>query len=164
MIFGKPLIAAIAATALCFGLWTYERMSHKATLNAWAAETAQLKADYQVEIARLQSVNREVERIYIPKVEYVRGETRTVVKEVPTYVTVEDDRACPSTLGITRLHDRALGADGVPADRSAGSPDDRPAAAPLSEIAATVAGNYGACREYRLRAEALMQWARMVAR
>lgn len=161
---GWQLPAGLAAAlVLATVLLLLERSDHATTKAAWAAETASLAAQHSAEVARLEAVNREVVVQYIPKVEYVRGETRTVVKEVPVYVTEQDDRDCPSTLGLTRLHDRALGQDGVPPDPTPAGAADRPAAAPLSEIGRTLAGNYGACREYRLRAEALMDWARKVA-
>lgn len=85
----------------------------------------------------------------------VRTVTQTLIREVPRYVTVAADTQCVVPAGFVRLHDAA--AAGVLADPSATSsePADAPSGIALSEVGATVAENYGACREDR---EALKGW------
>ena len=154
-----------AAAAIAVGALMIERASHDGTRARWHAERAELAAQHHAEVARLATISADVERVYIPKVEYVRGETRTITKEVPIYVTVENDADCGALPdGLDRLHDdAALGRDRVPADRPAGRADgtaDPAALNPifLSDVGRALAGNYGACRENAERLRALQDW------
>lgn len=165
------IVAALAAAALlAVGAFLVERVRHDATRAAWASERAELAADHAREVARLETVAREVVVRYIPKVEYIRGETRTITKEVPVYVTEQDDRDCGALPdGFERLHDRAAGVHEASADSAAAgaygaSGHAEVPALVLSDVGRAIAGNYGACRETAERLTALQEWARQVAR
>lgn len=69
---------------------------------------------------------------------------RTIVKEVPTYVTVQQDaRGCVSW-GLVRLLDAAaLGVDPSTLDLPSDVTDDTCTTLKASDLAASVAGNYG---------------------
>lgn len=166
----KLIIGLAVAAAVATGALLIERARHDATRSAWATERASLKAQYDAERARRADVALEVERVYIPKVEYIRGETRTITKEVPIYVTVENDAHCGALpVGFERLHDdTARGRDGLPAARAAADPDGAAAAAALtplflSDVGRALAGNYGACRENAERLTALQAWVKRVS-
>lgn len=167
----NPRNAAIAGLTLaCLALLALWQVS-AAKLDTERAEReqerAELAAQYEREVARLEAVSREVVVQYIPKVEYIRGETRTITKEVPVYVTEQDDRDCGAIpVGFERLHDRAAGADDMPVDHAAGSAHGsaRETQIALSDIGRALAINYGSCRENAERLMALQAWAEGIAR
>lgn len=77
----------------------------------------------------------------------IRNITRTIVREVPTYVTVEADARCVLPVGFLRVHDAAT--RGAPVSETldpAGRPDDAAAGVDCSAAAAVIAENYGAYR------------------
>lgn len=82
-----------------------------------------------------------------------------VTREVPRYVTVKADAACSVPAGFVRLHDAAAGGRVPDAPDATGSPDD-PSGVPLSAVAATVAGNYGACHEAIEQVKSWQEWWR----
>lgn len=84
----------------------------------------------------------------------IQWRTRTLIKEVPTYVTPADDDRCIVPVGFVQLHDAA--AAGLPGP--AGGPVEAPSGVELSAVASTVATNYGAALEWRVEAQAWRAW------
>lgn len=84
--------------------------------------------------------------------------TRTLIKEVPVYVTPAADDRCVVPLGFVRLHDAAAsgGASGLP--RAAGGPLDAPSGVQLSAVSATVVSNYGVAHDWRAEALTWRSW------
>ena len=65
------------------------------------------------ERSRQVVVEKEVLVKYLPKVEYIREKAREIIKEVPVYVTVEDDTKCTVPDGFIWLHDIAASAGSI---------------------------------------------------
>lgn len=84
----------------------------------------------------------------------IRWRTRTLIKEVPTYVTPADDALCRIPVGFVQLHDAA--AAGLP--EPSGGPDPTPSGVPLSSVASTVADNYGTAHALRAEVETWRKW------
>ncbi len=77
----------------------------------------------------------------------IRGATRTIIREVPVYVTPEADARCVLPVGFLRVHDAAT--RGAPVSETldpAGRPDDAAAGVDCSAAAAVIAENYGSYR------------------
>lgn len=80
------------------------------------------------------------------RTEAVRTVTRTIIERVPAYVSPAADARCVLPLGFVRVHDAAaLGLSPAPA--AAGQSDEAASGLELSDVARTVAGNYGICHE-----------------
>lgn len=95
----------------------------------------------------------------IKEVEVIRWKTRETVREVPVYVSGIGDSGCVVTAGFVRLHDLSASGAGLPDDPDTASQlYDAPSGIALSTVAATVAENYGACREEMTRFEGLQDW------
>ncbi|MEJ2816378.1 hypothetical protein [Caulobacter sp. CCG-8] len=126
-----------------------DEIAAQAGRNAKAAAEARAKTDQAAEASA--KVGTKVEAA---KVE-VRTVTQTLIREVPHYVTVTADAQCVVPAGFVRLHDAA--ATGLLSDPAgaASQPADAPSGLALSTVSATVAENYGGCREDR---EALKGW------
>ena len=78
--------------------------------------------------------------------------TKTIIREVPTYVSAND---CPLSPGFRVFHDAAAAGELPDAARIADA-----AAVPAPEIAATVADNYGSCLATAQRLTRLQDWIR----
>lgn len=101
-------------------------------------------------VVQRRAVSNRIDLKYAPALTQIRTVTKTLIKEVPTYVSAND---CPMSPGFRLLHDAA--AKGVIPD-TAGIADA--AAVPAPDVAATVADNYGACIENAKRFEGLQEW------
>jgi hypothetical protein len=86
---------------------------------------------------------------------YQKGET--IEKQVPVYVTRDDDSRCSINAGFVRTYDAAW--TGEPAGPAAES-DREPAGIPLSVVAETDAYNAAACRAWREQAIGLREFYR----
>lgn len=84
--------------------------------------------------------------------------TKTLIREVIKYVPASADAQCVVPVGFVRLHDQA--AAGLLPDpaSAAGEPADAPSGVALSAVGATVAENYGACREDAERLKGWQAW------
>ena len=120
------------------------RIADEAAREEQAAQAAKV-AEKQAE------VTTKVVTEYVDRVKVVRERAREVVKEVPIYVPAD---SCPLPSGFRVLHDAAAGLPPIP------NPSARTDAAPVpaQAVAATVADNYGACRETAEQLRGLQAW------
>lgn len=151
-------IAAAALLAGLSGLYAYAYSRGGAHVQAqWDADhAAQLKALAEAR-AKAAEVTTRVVTKYVDRVHTVRGKTRTIIKQVPVYVTQESDDRCIVPRGFVRVHDSAAKGTELPA--TTGSAAQTPSGVALSAVAGTVAGNYGICHETAERLRSLQQWA-----
>ncbi len=120
----------------------------------WQARHDKAQLEQQAALAKAQAKQAEattqVVTEYIDRVQVVRGKTQTIVKEVPIYVKA-DDPDLPG--GFRLLHDAS--ARGEPADSTKLA--DAPSVS-AQDVAATVADNYGQCREQAEQLKGLQDW------
>ncbi|MDB5966695.1 MAG: hypothetical protein JWQ72_3195 [Polaromonas sp.] len=142
-------IAALALLAVALMGWGWLK----------GAQHEQLKyegilAKAQAQVVRVQgkqaAVTAAVDLKYTPAIERVRTVTKTIVKEIPTYVSAND---CPLSPGFRVFHDAAAAGELPDPARIADA-----AAVPAPALADTIAENYGACRENATRLEGLQEW------
>lgn len=108
------------------------------------AETAEILAGLT---KAANEVTIKYETVFVDRVKkvYIRG--REITKEVPIYVTVEDDRACELRNGFVRVFDASL--RGEPAGPAADT-DRAPSGIALSRATEAITSNnteLRACRE-----------------
>lgn len=127
----------------------------------WDKEHSQMaaavaaQAQYQAEATVVEVVK------YVDRVKVVQGKTRTIIKEVPKYVTVQADADCVVPAGFVRMHDYAAAGRVPEGPRDS---DAAPAGIALSAVAETVAENYGACHENAEQVIAWQQWYKAMSR
>ena len=121
------------------------RIADEAARKEQSAQAAKV-AEKQAE------VTTKVVTEYVDRVKVVREKAREIVKEVPVYVPAD---SCPLPSGFRVLHDAA--ASGVPPVPDAAARADA-APVPAQTVAATVADNYGTCRETAEQLTALQAW------
>ncbi|HFZ2546513.1 TPA: hypothetical protein ACIJ26_005435 [Pseudomonas aeruginosa] len=153
-LYGLAGVAVIAA--LLYALGWLGGASHEQD-KAKQLEAAQLRQAFEQGQA-LGVVRDRVVTEYVDRVQVIEKVGRTIIKEVPVYVSAEADRACTVPAGFVRLHDAA--AAGLPPSGSAGAADARPAGIALSAVAETVAGNYTACNGNAEQLKSLLELLR----
>lgn len=84
--------------------------------------------------------------------EKIRTVFKTIIKEVPTYVSIND---CPMSPGFRVFHDAAANGEVPDASRIADA-----AAVPAPDVANTVAANYQVCHTNSARLTGLQEWVR----
>jgi hypothetical protein len=110
----KSRIAALAGLLVIAGLiyllgWT-RGASHEQA-QAKALEHEQLRQAFE-QGRQLGTVRDRVVTEYVDRVQVIEKRGQTIIKEVPVYVTNDDDAHCIVPAGFVRLHDAAAaGAD-----------------------------------------------------
>jgi len=145
-------IAAALGLVLCG--WVIHHHGYKQgvddTHRADADAAANINAGQPKIIERLRT-------IYVPQEAKIKTVTQTIVKEVPVYVTKQDDARCVIPNGFVRLHDSATKGElpGGPAGT-----DGEPSGVELSTVAKTVTSNYGVCHLALSRLSEWQEWYR----
>jgi hypothetical protein len=131
----------------------------RARVQAW--EEAEQKAELharEVE-AKAETINTDLQNQLTTALSRTRTITKTLIKEVPNYVTVKADAGCVVPLGFMQLHDAAAaGVDvsGLPGGTSGAV--NAASGVKLSSVAATVVGNYGTCNATRQQVIGWQSW------
>lgn len=120
-------LGAIVAAVALFGLACWVKGAEHATRKAERImlEQQAIAARHAQALAKRAD---EITLVYLTQTRTVRERGQTIVREVPRYVTPDDDRACP-TAGLVRLLNAAArnelpGAPGSPDATAAGPAAD----------------------------------------
>lgn len=143
--------SAIAA-AIVFAAWfgrSFTALQYEAQISEQNRQVAELQTENQRKT--VQVVTK-----YVYRTQEVEAQTRTVIKEIPVYVTKDDDSRCVVPVGFVRIHDAAANGD-APSARDSNA---APSGVELSTVAATVADNYGICQQNAEQLKALQEWVR----
>ncbi|MBS7457683.1 hypothetical protein [Coralloluteibacterium stylophorae] len=151
-----PYLLTLLCAAVLFGSGYHLADSlNDSSARADAAEGQ--VAELEVALANAEATERVVTK-YVDRVVEVQGQTHTVIKEIPVYVTREADARCVVPRGFVWLHDAAAGLSALP--ESAGDADAPAEGVGLSRVAEVVGGNYGTCRETAEQLRGLQEWVR----
>lgn len=131
------------------------------TMQAWNAAKAHQQAAVATHEALATRITLDVALKYDARIGAIHATTRQLAREVPIYVTHDEDRRYPIPVGFVRLYDAA--AEGVPLPDTAGPADASPSATPLSAVAGNLVSNYGACHAIRAQLVGLQGWVRRQA-
>ena len=112
-------IILLAVAIFCYG-WV-KGAAH--TQDKWDLQIALTEKAYESEVNRLAIAAAKVETKLVERVKTVRQAAQIITKEVPIYVTAEDDRACHIPDGFVSLLNRAA-QSGVPRADSPAIVDD----------------------------------------
>jgi hypothetical protein len=146
-------VGAAVLALLTFAGWEKLRADHLALT---IAEAGRKQAEHAVKLQTRQAeVSDKVGAKAAEAVAKVETRTRTLIREVPVYVTPEADRLYRLPVGWVRLHDAQVLS--VPADPP-GPADAEPSDVAASQALATVLDNYGSCQADQERLKALQAW------
>lgn len=141
------LLGAVAALTLGYFAWR----EHQREIGGDEVRAAYAVAAKK-EDAKREEVTAPIALKFAQQTARIRTVTKTIIKEVPTYVSAND---CPMSPGFRVFHDAAANGEVPDPARIADA-----AAVPAPIIAATVADNYGTCLENAKRLEGLQEWVR----
>lgn len=128
-----------------------------------AAERVAATRTQRVEIAQTSVSAHAAKAEDVAQVQ-IRTVTRTIIKEVPTYVTAAADHDFPLSVGFVRVLDAgALGVDVSRVPGPAGKPDDSASPIAPSFVAAGAIDDFGICRANSERQAALQGWIKAEA-
>lgn len=141
------LLAAVAALTLAYFAWA-DHIGDK--------REAQVRAQYQKQAdeanAKREAISAPVAAKEQKAQDKIRTVFKTIIKEVPTYVSIND---CLMSPGFRVFHDAAANGEVPDPSRIADA-----AAVPADAVANTVAENYGTCHQTAARLTGLQEWVR----
>lgn len=143
------LIAALVVATLTAGAgWALYEKGKEVVYAEWDAEKAatQIEASKKA-VSDWNAANAVAQKVAAASVQD-RVVYKTITKEIPTYVKVDD---CPMSGGFRMLHDAA--ATGSLPDPGASGVNGTPV--PAQDVATTITDNYEACRDNERRLRAL---------
>lgn len=148
--------AAIAALLAAVWLHGFVKGGDRVE-RAWEAQRVADERVYTDGVVRAAKVADRVVYQYIDRYRTVVERGKTIVKEVPKYVTVEAASRCVVPNGFVWLHDAATGQAVLPATPERA--DDPATGVDLATVATTVGENYTTCSATREQLIALQAWA-----
>lgn len=155
---GRYVLIALAViiALLVLGKCQFDRgVKHEQAAQAERLKKAE-KAVAKREV-KAEKITSEVRADVAEKQIEYRTVTKTLVKEVPKYVTVQADAKCVVPAGFVSLHDSAAsGSPSLPV--GAGRSLDTPSGVELSAVAETLVTNYGTAYQWRAEAEGWRRW------
>ena len=150
------MLAVALSIFLIYQKGRVDERAHQANAAAKAQASAARVAAKQD--AKAADLSAEVRQATVEKQIEYRTITKTLIKEVPKYVTAEADAACVIPVGFVRLHDVAAGSGQALFPPAAGGPVDAPSGLDLSAVSSTVVANYGTAHLWRAEAEGWRAW------
>jgi len=145
------VVVALVLATYRAGMLHGERVAGQAHIDYISAQAAQ-----SVKVAQAQAkVVIETQVKYVDRIKTIYKQGETIEKQVPIYITADDDSACTINTGFVRIHDAAW--TGEPAGPVADT-DREPSGISLAEVAETNAFNATACRAWREQALGLREF------
>lgn len=142
---GQVLAAAVGLLAL---LWITDARGYSRGVAAergrWERQLAADREKAAKTTARQATAGAVIGTRVEERQAQVRTITKTLIREIPIYVTDKADARCDVPDGLVRLHDAAAAGVSAAPD-PAGRPADAASGVALSAVAGTVVENYGAC-------------------
>jgi len=150
--------ACILALTLIGGVYLKGRSdgirSLKTQIDAERTRALEAALEFNAKEADLRDALSEAQN---KKITRLRVVTKEIIKEVPVHVTPVADAKCVVPTGFVLIHNAAV--DGLsPPPAPADGTSDAPSGVALSEVAETVADNYGTCHELRQQVIGWQGW------
>lgn len=146
-------LVAVAAGAVIYllGMMHGERSAGQAHIDYVSELAAQ-----SVKVAQAQAkIVIETQIKYVDRIKTIYKQGETIEKQVPIYITADDNAGCTINTGFVRIHDAAW--TGEPAGPVADT-DREPSGISLAEVAETTAFNATACIAWREQALGLREF------
>jgi hypothetical protein len=148
-----PIQVAAIAT-LVFGVYMEGGI---ATQEKWEAKVAEVKLEMaKKETASVETTVKVVTK-YVNKVQIVKEKGNDIIKQVPVYITKDDDAKCDVPTGFVVLHDSASRNEVPDATRKV---DATTSSVKISGVAETVVDNYTTYHQVAEQLRSLQEWVR----
>ena len=147
------LIGGVLILLLFFiALWWY---GHSRYEDGYKAASVQSLIKQQKVIVAQNKVTTKVITKYIPKLHVVYMRGKTIIKEVPVYVTNKDNSKCIINTGFVQLWNSA---NGVPVSNTTRTANETPSPVKLSDVEAEHARESTICAATQLQLISLQKW------
>ena len=123
----------------------------------WEAKVAEAKLEMAKKETASAEASTKVVTKYVTKVEIVKEKGDAIIKEVPKYITKNDDAQCVIPNGFVLLHDSASRNEIPDATRGV---DAGASEVKLSGVATTVTENYTTYHKVAEQLKALQDWVK----
>lgn len=147
----RALVAVAAGVVIyLLGMLHGERVAGQAHIDYASEQAAQ-----SVKVAQAQAkIVIETQIKYVDRIKTIYKQGETIEKQVPIYITADDNAGCAINTGFVRIHDAAW--SGEPAGPAAIA-DREPAGVSLAAVAETNAFNATTCLAWREQALGLRE-------
>ncbi|MBC3811317.1 hypothetical protein [Undibacterium aquatile] len=146
-------LVAVAAGAVIYllGMMHGERSAGQAHIDYVSEQAAQ-----SVKVAQAQAkIVIDTQIKYVPRIKTIYTKGEAIEKQVPIYITSDDNAGCAINAGFVRIHDAAwIGESAGPVADT----DREPSGISLVEVAETNAFNATACLAWREQALGLREF------
>lgn len=156
---GKVVGTFILVFLLLLAVYHEGRKSGKADADAAHSAQQQAAKDRVKELgAQSEKITADVSSRHDKAVTEIRWRTRYLTKEVPIYVTAEDDANCVVPDGFVSLYNAAAEGGDPALPEPPGGPGQSDSGVPLSAVAETDLHNLGVGQYYRTEALTWREW------
>jgi len=148
----KSIVQIVSVIVLAFSLYMEGGISNQAE---WEAKVAQVKLDMAKKDVASAEVTTKVVTKYVKQIQVVKETGDVIIKQIPMYITKNDDSMCAIPNGFVMLHDSASRNEVPDTTRTpnAGTSDIK-----ISEVAGTVVENYTTYYQLAEQLKALQDW------
>jgi hypothetical protein len=148
----KSIVQIVSVIVLAFSLYMEGGISNQAE---WEAKVAQVKLDMAKKDVASAEVTTKVVTKYVKQIQVVKETGDVIIKQIPMYITKNDDSMCAIPNGFVMLHDSASRNEVPDTTRTpnAGTSDVK-----ISEVAGTVVENYTTYYQLAEQLKALQDW------
>jgi len=148
----KTIVQVVSVIVLAFSLYMEGGISNQA---AWESKVAQVKLDMAKKEVASAEVTTKIVTKYVKQIQTVKETGDVIIKQIPIYITKNDDSMCVIPNGFVLLHDSASRNEVPDSTRgtNAGTSDVK-----ISEIAGTVTENYTTYYQLAEQLKALQDW------
>jgi len=145
-----------AAIGLIAGAFWLRHTGVMAERAEWEAKVVKMQDAARIQEAAANEITTQLREALREKQLVIRTETKTLIEEVPVYVTSNADRACIVPAGFVLHHDSAANLSHLPVP--AAGLVDAPSGIPLSRVESVVTQNYGAAHELAAEVRTWRNW------
>ena len=150
----KTIVQVISIAVVSFSLYMEGGLSNQAE---WEAKVAEAQLEVAKKETAAAEVTVKVVTKYVKQIQVVRETGDAIIKEIPMYITKNDDSMCAIPNGFVLLHDSASRNE-VP--DTTGTVDAGPSEVKISEVAGTVIENYTTYHQVSEQLKALQSWVK----
>ena len=150
----KTIVQVLSIAVVSFSLYMEGAISNQ---QEWEAKVAQVKLDMAVKETAAAETTVKVVTKYVNKIQVVKEAGDVIYKEIPIYITKNDDSKCVVPNGFVLLHDSASRNEIPNATRSV---DAGASEVKISDVAGTVTENYTTYHQVSEQLKALQSWVK----
>jgi hypothetical protein len=150
----KSIVQVLSIAVLSFSLYMEGGISNQA---AWELKVKEAEAKVAKKETAAAETTVKVVTKYVNKIQVVKEAGDVIYKEIPIYITKNDDSKCAVPNGFVMLHDSASRNEVPSTTRTV---DARTSEVKISDVAGTVVENYTTYHQVSEQLKALQSWVK----